>query len=154
SWDLTGQPPYESENLPHPNVHLVVQRGMSGIFGITRGKFVRRLEGSGRAFGISFRPGGFHPVAQTAVYRFTDRRTALGDVLGQDGLALEEAILRTTDDAEQIVLAEAFLRSRNLRFDPAIAFVGRVVEKIATDRTLLRVDDVARTEGVSRRKLE
>jgi AraC-like DNA-binding protein len=63
-------------------------------------------------------------------------------------------MLRTTDDAEQVALAEAFLRSLNLRFEPAIAFVSRVVDEIAADRSLLRVDDVARAERVSRRKLE
>jgi AraC-like DNA-binding protein len=75
-------------------------------------------------------------------------------VFGQDGIALEATILHTEDDAEQVALAEAFLRSRNLRFDPAIVFASRVVDKIAVDRTLLRVEDVARAKGVSRRKLE
>jgi AraC-like DNA-binding protein len=154
TWDLTGQPPYESESLPYPNVHLAFQRGMSGIFGPPRGKFVRRLEGRDRVFGISFRPGGFHPVAQAPVHRFSNRRTPVRDVFGEDGLAVEEAILHTERAEEQIALSEAFLRSRNLRFDPAIAFTSRVVDKIAADRMLLRVEDVAHAEGVSRRKLE
>jgi AraC-like DNA-binding protein len=154
TWDLTGQPPYESESLPYPNMHLVFQRGMSGIFGVTRGKFVRRLEGRDRGFGISFRPGGFYPVALTPAYHFSNRRTPVGDLFGADGIALEDSILSTEDDAEQVALAEAFLRSRNPRFDPAVEFACRVVDKIATDRSLLKVDDVARTEGVSRRNLE
>src|SRR4029453_14769306 len=72
TWDLTGQPAYESESLPYPNVPLVFQRGMSGIFGVPRAKFVRRLEGRDRGFGVSFRPGGFHALAQVPVYHFTN----------------------------------------------------------------------------------
>jgi AraC-like DNA-binding protein len=75
-------------------------------------------------------------------------------VFGQDGIALEATILQTEHDAEQVALGEAFLRSRSLRFDPAIVFASRVVDMIAVDRTLLRVEDVARAKGVSCRKLE
>lgn len=154
TWDLTGQDPYDSERLAYPNVHMVFQRGLSGIFGVQLSKFVRRLHGRDRGFGISFRPGGFHPLAGAPVHRFTNRRTLIDDVFGAEGLDLEEAMLGTADNAEQIAIAEAFLRSRNLRFDPAIEFTSRVVDRIAADRTLLRVDEVARAEGVSRRKLE
>src|SRR5438132_6648901 len=58
SWDLDE--PYFSESLPYPNVHIVFQTGMSGVFGVVRRKFVRRLEGKDRAFGVSFHPGGFY----------------------------------------------------------------------------------------------
>src|SRR5689334_13831730 len=51
TWDLSDRPAYASESLPHPTIHIVFQRGQSAIFGVPRGKFVRRLEGKDRAFG-------------------------------------------------------------------------------------------------------
>jgi AraC-like DNA-binding protein len=154
AWDLTGQPAYESESLPYPNVHMVFQRGSSGIFGVPRGKFVRRLTGKDRAFGISFRPGGFHALVQTPVHRFTNRRTLIVDVFGGAGQELEEAMLRTEDDLERIGVAEGFFHARAVRIEPAGEFACHVVDRIAGDRNMLKVEDVARAEGVSRRKLE
>ena len=60
-WDLRGQKPYTSEVLPHPCVHLVVEKGRARIYGVTREKFSRLLSGEGRVFGVKFRPGAFIP---------------------------------------------------------------------------------------------
>jgi AraC-like DNA-binding protein len=154
SWDLTGQEPYDSENLPYPSVHLVVQRGQSGIFGIPRGKFVRRLDGKDRVFGMSFRPGGFYPLVQVPIYRFSGRRTLLSDVFGAAGAALEDAILDVEGRTEQIALAEAFVRARHVEPHPMVDFVSGVVDRIAGDRALVRVEEVAHEAGLSRRHLE
>src|SRR5262245_1428454 len=71
-WDLRGQTPYVSENLPYPNVNLVIETRNPGIFGVVTGKFMHRLEGQGLVFGVKFRPGAFYPLVKTPVSRFTD----------------------------------------------------------------------------------
>ena len=60
-WDLRGRDPHTQQTLPHPSVHLVAERDRSGIMGVLTGRFTRELDGHGRAFGIRFRPAGFHP---------------------------------------------------------------------------------------------
>ena len=71
-WDLS-QEPYLQENIPHPAVSLVVEKGRSGIYGVvSRGKFAYLLRGRGRVFGIKFRPGAFYPFLRSPVY--FDRR--------------------------------------------------------------------------------
>jgi AraC-like DNA-binding protein len=154
SWDLLRGETYESENLPYPNVHLVFHRGASGIFGVTTRKFVRRLEGRDQAFGVSFRPGGFHPLAATPIWRFTDRRTEIDEVFGPAGRDLEERVLSVEGAAARIALAEAFVRNSKPPRDEAIALVNRVTERIAADRTVVRVEDAANEAGLSRRQLE
>ncbi|HVA23357.1 MAG TPA: helix-turn-helix domain-containing protein [Chloroflexota bacterium] len=154
SWNLAGQEPFDSESLPSPNIHMVMQRDKSGIFGIPRGKFVRRLEGTDRAFGVSFRPGGFYPLVRVPAWRFTDRSTGLEEVLGAAGLTLEAAMLATEDHGGLIALAEAFVRGRGPRPDAAIEVVNYAVDCIAANRGITKVDDVAREAGTSRRQLE
>src|SRR5260221_1923419 len=56
-WDLRGQEPHVQQNLPHPTVHLVFERGHSRIVGLMHGKFIQRLENQGCVYGIKFRPG-------------------------------------------------------------------------------------------------
>ncbi len=154
SWDLTDQEPYVSETLPYPSIHLVFQRGLSGVFGVPRGRFLRRLEGKDESFGVSFRPGGFYALVQTPAWRFSDRRTPVEEVFGQPGLALEKAILDTSNHVERIRLAEVFLRQRQPKPDETVDFVNRVIDRIAVERSITRVEDVAGEVGFSRRQLE
>src|SRR5688500_4802605 len=64
AWDLRGQEPERAETLPHPSIHLVLEKGDSRIVGIMRGKFSRILKDKGRVFGIKFKPGGFYPFVK------------------------------------------------------------------------------------------
>ena len=85
SWDLRGRDPHTQHTLPHPSVHLVAERDRSGVMGVLTGRFTRRLEGEGRAFGIRFRPAGFHPFLGAPVATLTDRRVAVAEVFGPAG---------------------------------------------------------------------
>src|SRR4051812_33133112 len=55
--------PYVSQVLSHPSVHLVFEHPRPLVYGVNRGLFSRRLEGSGQVLGVKFRPGGFRPFA-------------------------------------------------------------------------------------------
>ncbi len=47
------------ETLPHPSVHLVIEKDQSKVYGVVTRKFARLLENKSRAFGIKFKPGAF-----------------------------------------------------------------------------------------------
>ncbi len=79
TWDLRGHAPQTQETLPHPSVHIALERGRSGIYGVVKGRFTRVIKGKGRVFGIKFRPGGFYPFARCPVSRFTNRVVPLED---------------------------------------------------------------------------
>src|SRR6266700_5176621 len=100
------------ETLPHPSVHLVIEKDQSKVYGVVTRKFARLLENKGRAFGIKFKPGAFYPFVKSPVSRFTNATISFWDAFGLDGQALEEAILSQEDEGELIALAEKFLRER------------------------------------------
>ena len=153
-WDLRGRDPYRSENLPYPSVHLVVEKGKSGIFGVTSGKFSRLLEGRGIAFAVKFRPGAFYPFVQTPVSRFTDKSAPLEAIFGAEGKALETAVLAAGEDEESINLVEAFLRSRLPKRDERVALVNEVIDHIAADRDITRVDHLQHEFNLTKRTLQ
>lgn len=153
-WDLRGQAPYLSETLPHPSVHLVVEKERSGVFGVMRGKFSRVLEDEGRVFGIKFRPGGFHPFLMSPVSGLTDRVLGLRDVFGTEGEVYEEAILALEDEGEMVDTAEAFLRERSPERDENVEAVNRIVDRIAADRGITKVVDAANSLHLSKRTLQ
>src|SRR5205814_1947281 len=109
AWDLTGLPAQQQETLPHPNVHLVIERGQTRIHGIHGARFTRRLEGRGCVFGVKFRSGGFHPFFKAPVSALMDRSVSVEEVFGDDAATLEDEVLACADTASMAAVAERFL---------------------------------------------
>jgi len=61
-WNRFDTSPGEGRVLPHPCVNVALEQGRLNAHGVSTEVFLRRLVGSGRVFGIKFRPGGFPSV--------------------------------------------------------------------------------------------
>jgi AraC-like DNA-binding protein len=153
-WDLQGGPPQVRETLPHPNVHLVLDPGRTRIHGIHGGRFTRVLEGRGGVFGVKFRPGGFRPFLGRSVSTLRDRALPLQEVFGADAAALEADVFAQADDAHQVAVVETFLRAHLPPPDPEVMRVGAIVDAIADDRTVTRVEHVAARWNLHPRALQ
>jgi AraC-like DNA-binding protein len=154
AWDLRGHPPQTQETLPHPSVHIALEFGRSGIYGVVKGRFTRVIESKGRVFGIKFRPGGFYPFLKLPVSRLTNRILPLGDVFGAAGEALAPSVLAKRSERAMVAVAEAFLRHQNPERDAVAERVADIVEQIATDRTITTVETVAGKSGLTVRSLQ
>jgi len=153
-WDLSGQEPYLSETLPHPCVHLVIEKDKSRIVGVTTGKFSQLLEGKGQVFGVKFKPGAFYPFVQSPVARFTDDAISFRDVFGVASAALEAAILSRENEGEMVALAENFLRERLPERDENVAVINQIIDRIIADRAIAKVDDVVSRLNLNKRALQ
>jgi AraC-like DNA-binding protein len=154
SWDLRGRAPHTQHTLPHPGVHLVAERDRSGIQGVLTGRFTRELEGWGRAFGIRFRPAGFHPFLGAPVSALTDRRVAVAEVFGAGGDRLVERLVTAPDEPALVALAEAFLLARRPGPDPNLTLVNRVVDQVMADREITLVRQLTGRFRVGARRLQ
>ena len=147
-WDL--REPFTAQNLPHPSVHLVIDGTPARVLGVVSGKHRRVLEGTGRVFGIKFRPGAFRPILGRAVSTITDKQLPLRDFFGD----LEGAILATIDERQRIDIAETFLRERLPDRDARIDEVNRIMDLILADREITKVEDLVQRSGVGKRTLQ
>jgi AraC-like DNA-binding protein len=154
NWDLNASGPRTVQTIPHPSVHLVLERAKSRVHGILKGRFTRVLEGRGRVFGIKFRPGGFYPFVNSPVSELTNRVISAREVFGLAAEILESAVLAFENEAEMIGAAERFLRGRMPQRDEAAEFAGRVVDSICADREVLTVEDVVTRFNVGKRTLQ
>ena len=99
---MTGHSvPQQVQTLPHPNVHLIIERGRSGIFGIAPGRFTRTLVGRGGVFGVKFRPGGFRPFLGRSVATLANRSLSIDSVFS--GAADIEAEVLAHEEPEGMV---------------------------------------------------
>jgi AraC-like DNA-binding protein len=152
-WNLSK--PRVAETVPHPSIHMTLEsRGTSEIVGVMRTKFSRLLEGRGRVVGTKFHPGAFRRFVKQPVSAFTDRRFPVREVFGAGARDLGEQVLGCADDREGIAIIESFLRGLNPSPDDGMTLAGRVAQRIADDRGITRVDQLAREFSTGVRQLQ
>jgi AraC-like DNA-binding protein len=156
-WDLPE--PYASHVVPHPSVNVVFQRfegrePFGEVSGIGLDLFTQKLEGRGRVCGIKFRPGGFRPFAPgRSLTSLTGRRLAL-DAVFPSTEGATEAVLGPEDERARVAALDAFLLDVGPHPDPQADLAMALADRIRRDRSIRRVADFARTEGLSVRALQ
>ena len=153
-WDLRGEPPHEQSILPHPNVHLAFEATGTGVFGVDRKIFTRRLAGAGKVLGIRFRPGGFRPFYSDPIFTLNDRVVPARAIFGPAADRAGEAVMDAASDDAMIARAADLLRDAHPEPDPATDQVAAVVTRITTDPGLRRVAQLADVCGIPERKLQ
>ncbi|MCX5411852.1 helix-turn-helix domain-containing protein [Streptomyces sp. NBC_00059] len=167
-WDL--EEPYTSQVVPHPCVHLVFQRSESGgaagragtaeVYGVVQGLFSQRLEGRGRVCGVKFRPGAFRPFAPgRPVSDWTGRRVPADEALtapggGPPASVIAPDVLAPADEDARVAALDAYLLPLLPAPDPQAELAKSLAERARTDRSLLRVDALARAGDLSVRSLQ
>ena len=153
-WDLRGQTPHVQEVLPYPCVHLVLEARASLVWGVTRRKFTRVLEGKGMVFGVRFRPGAFRPFAGFSISKLTDRSIAASEVFGEAVGAVERRVLGSADARAMVAAVEPFLIGRLPTPDPQLEIVQRIVLRITDDASITRIDQLVEWSGLHARTLQ
>jgi AraC-like DNA-binding protein len=154
-WDLRGQPSHEQSVLPHPNVTLALEASGAGVFGVDRSIFTRQLTGEGKALGVRFRPGGFHPFYRESIATLTDRVVPARQVFGPAADEACAAVMAPgADDAAMVTAAERLLRGFGAVPSPVAVRVAEMVDQIRTDVELRRVTALAEVFGVPERRLQ
>lgn len=153
-WDLTSQADHHQESLPHPSIHITVEHGRSEIVGVVKGRFVKVLHGLGRVFGVKFWPGGFYPFWDAPVSDLTNRVISLSEVFGKSGKIFAEAVTACTYDEGIVELAEELLHARNPIRDENVVVVRQIVDQIAVEPSITKVDDLIPGVGMSKRTLQ
>jgi AraC-like DNA-binding protein len=161
-WSLPEGSSYHSQVLTHPAVHLTVESGdgprhgfampAALLHGVVTHRFEVVISGSGRAFGVKFRPGGFGAFTGRDAAAWTDRVVPLADVLDSDDLL--QRLLATDEDAERVALMDTFLLERRPAPDATYERLLGMVADMLADRGLTSVHTYCERHGVSQRTLQ
>lgn len=153
-WDLRGEPAQLQETLPHPNVHLVIERGEARVWGVHHGRFRRVLDGRETVFGVKFAAGGFRPFLHDPVGALANRSLPARELFGAAIDAIVPAMPNCTDLAAMAALIEPLLLARLPPPDPLAAQARSLVARAADDRELMRADQLAERAALSLRALQ
>lgn len=153
-WNLREGHDETRQTLPHPNVHLVVGDGRATVSGVHTARFTTVLRGNGSAFGIKFRAGGVRATLGMPVSRLRDQTLPAQEVFGTWVEDIVAAISADVSDAERFAAVDAVLLANTHAATAAGQRAGVMLDTIARDQTLLRVDEVLRRWPMQRRTLE
>jgi AraC-like DNA-binding protein len=151
-WNLAE--PQIAETLPYPSMHVVLEDRRSDVVGVMRGKFSRVIEGRGRVVATKFRPGGFRAFVDRPIAFFSNRRWPLTSVFGPSVEGFDADVLSRDDDMEAVNVVESFLRSFAPAASDAIGLAGQITARIADDRAITRVDQIAERFAMTARQLQ
>jgi AraC-like DNA-binding protein len=161
-WDRTGQPPFRSEVLSHPSVNLSVEEGSHPRFGVVLPavllhgvvgrRFVVDLVGAGRVTAAKFRPGGW--VAFGGRQPARGAAVPLVDDLGLDARGLLATVLAETDDDARAAVLDGALAPFAPEPPADYLDLQDLLRRMVDDRSLVRVDQVAREAVMSVRSLQ
>ncbi|HKR75893.1 MAG TPA: helix-turn-helix domain-containing protein [Rhodanobacter sp.] len=153
-WDLRGIPPQLQETLPHPNVHLVIERGEARVWGVHDGRYRRVLEGRETVFGVKFAAGGFRAFLQDPVAALANRSRPAREIFGAAIDTIVPAIPSCPDITAMAALVEPLLLAKMPSPDPLAAQARALVAQAASDRELLRAEQLAARAGLGLRALQ
>lgn len=153
-WDLRGRAPQPQETLPHPNVHLVVERGEARVWGVHDGRYRRVMEGRETVFGVKFAAGGFRALLRGPVGALANRSLPAREIFGDGIDAIAPAIPACSDIAAMAALVEPLLLANAPAPDPLAAQARALVAQAANDRDLLRAEQLAERAGMGLRALQ
>lgn len=156
-WALRS--PFEGESLPHPAAQILriasSAERKAVVLGVPSGALARTLSDEGETFGVSFRPVMFHALLRAPMESITDCVVPLAHVLGATAARRWARAIDATPDAEEkVAITEALLTPLLGTPSPRLERVRDLVERIAVDRSILRVDDIARASELDTRALQ
>jgi len=153
AWDLRGQPPFHQLIVPSLNVHLSFV-GDAGpvVRGVGGRRVFRTLDGTGRAFGVAFRPGCFRPFLKAPVSTITGRSISARAVFGPD--LPEQAMAGAVDETELVCVIERYLLAHLPARDSAATTVAGIVARVSAEPDITRVGTLADRSGFGVRGLQ
>jgi AraC-like DNA-binding protein len=108
-----------------------------------------------RTLGVRFRPGAVTALLPVSMPEATDRETQLAAIVGRaPAAALVRSLAAARGEAARFAAAEAWLVERLGAGRPRPMEAAALVEQVIRTRGSQRIDDVARTLGLTRRRLE
>ena len=164
TWDRGDEGPLESTVISFPAMHLTVEWGEAGtvrhghpmpatlVHGLITRVFRVELTGRGGVVGARFRADGFHAWTGVDAAGLTDSVVPAGDLLGPVVGSLHTGLGPDADPAGPLERLRTELERTRPATEPT--GMGPVVDLMAADPGLVRVDQVARSVALSERTLQ
>ncbi|GAB4003060.1 hypothetical protein GCM10029992_43260 [Glycomyces albus] len=143
-WDLPEGTEYESVVVPHPCVNLSFMPVLGAeVHGPGTAISRHPLSGSGRVFGVKFRPGGFSAFAGRDDTDFADWTVGAAAVFGPEVVKLSSIVISGPDEDAAEAVSRFLAERMPERVDRRYEHLLEIVEVLLADRTITKVEQLA-----------
>lgn len=153
-WNLGHAEPYWQHVVPNPCANLVVEKGKTFFYAPGKERFSCLLEGRGMVFGVKFRPGGLYTFVNADLSELTGKPIEVETILGIEGRVLEELVFAQPDDLGMVQVIEQAFADRLPLYDDNITLVNQIIDYVAGNREITKVDQAALEFGMNIRRLQ
>ena len=154
NWDLPAGQPHIQQNIPDPCVNIVFEGDSARIIGAVTKRYTVSLEGKGELFGVKFRPGGFFQLSNSPVSTLTDKTEPIDKAFGSPGIELANNIAKAKCVDDMVQCCQRFFSPRIHGSAAEVDKINTIIDALATDPSITRVDDLSKSVGLSGRSLQ
>lgn len=153
-WDLRGQAAHIQQNLPDPNMHLVINHQSENVLGPVSKKYRYTMQGQGKIIGVKFALGALAKKLPCPLDKAVDAEFAVNQVFNFDPKTLGEKTLQAKTDTAIVEYLSQELLSYSPKRDPKIQVVQTLAEHIKNNHDINRVEKLAEISKLSVRSLQ
>jgi AraC-like DNA-binding protein len=156
TWELPPGVAHRQVNIAHAGINVAFEPEGSFLYGAIGRLFEREISGTGRAFGIKFRPGGFFPFFTRSLRPLTGKVLPAAAALGDESRDWVVDMETRTVDREQVDLSNQhwLTRARTLADPGSPARATLIADRIISDHAIITVAAAAAAAGMTVRALE
>lgn len=153
-WDLRGQPAHNQQNLPDPNMHLVVNNQDAKVLGPVSKKYRYTMQGQGKIIGVKFNLGVLAKRLPCSIDKAIDIEFEADDIFTFDQKKLIENTLYAKTDKAAVAYLSGVLLNSVIKVDPSLIKVQTLAEKIKNNGEINSVEMLAALSQISVRSLQ
>lgn len=170
-WQLPAGQTVRQGVLEYPATNLVIEATTARLYGAHRGRSERELQASGWAFGVLLQPGMGRQLLGSSVRGIVGGHIDVESLAVTGGAAMADAVRAAaahrdseirgakpapadSRDAAMVAAFETWFSELQLAPDADAALVNEIVAAVESDRTLLRVEELAQRFDLGLRRLQ
>lgn len=153
-WDLRGQPAHAQQNLPDPNMHLVISNHGAKVLGPVSKKYCYTMQGQGKIIGVKFNLGVLAKRLSCPLDKAVDTEFAASQIFEFNQPALIENTLKAQNDKAAVAYLSHELQPYGHQLDPTSHIVQTLAQQIKNTPEINRVEILAERCGHSVRSLQ
>ena len=155
NWDLRGQPVHTQQNLPDPNMHLVINNQEAKVLGPVSKKYNYTMQGQGKIMAVKFNLGGLSEYLPCCINEAVDKEFELNAIFAIDQNKLLKQLLDSKSDDEIVKHLTHYLLDYLPRLNiNKLLLTQTLVEQIKTNNNINRVEQLAELSHTSVRNIQ
>jgi len=153
-WDLRGQSAHTQQNLPDPNMHLVISQQSAKVMGPVSKKYRYTMQGQGKIIGVKFNLGVLAKRLPCPLDETVDNEFEAADIFNFDHHELIKNTLNAKNDNAAVEYLSHTLKDIINQVDPSVIKVQTLAALIKNNNKINRVEILAELTHHSVRSLQ